>query len=180
VTFCPLVPAWATTIHKIQGFGTGFDKRDQFQHSIINPGNIKSEQQQPGLLYVATSHVKTIGDMTQDVPHPKTSALYWTGSGMSVNRVMNGTTKKQQNTQGQERVNCLKIDKRGKWVRYPTQQKEITMIDTYNNERLTRIKEENINIIKGKIHLDVEASITNMIMNPNEEWLACKKTHHLT
>ena len=88
--------------------------------------------------------------------------------------------QKQQKTQGQERVNCLKIDKRCKWVRYLTQQKEITMTDTYNNERLTRIKEEKINIIKGKIHLDVEASITNMIMNPNEECLARKKTHHLT
>jgi hypothetical protein len=54
------------------------------------------------------------------------------------------------------------------------------MTDTFNSERLTRIKEENINIIKGKIHLDVEASITNMIMKPNKEWLACKKTHHLT
>ncbi len=38
---------------------------------------------------------------------PKNSALYWTGSGMSINRVLNGTTKKQLNTQGQERVNCL-------------------------------------------------------------------------
>jgi hypothetical protein len=150
VTFCPLVPAWATTIHNFQGFEAGFDKKDQFQHLIIDPGDIKSEQQQPGLLYVATSHVKTIGDMTQDVPYPKTSALYWTGSGMSVNRVMNGTTKKQQNTQGQERVNCQKIDKRRKWVRYLIQQKEITMTDTYNNERLKRIKEENINVIKGK------------------------------
>jgi hypothetical protein len=93
---------------------------------------------------------------------------------------MNGTIKKQQNTQGQERVNCLNIDKRHKWVRYLTQQKAITMTDTYNNERLTRIKAENTNIIKGKIHLDVEASITNMIMDPNKEWLACKKTHHLT
>ncbi len=54
------------------------------------------------------------------------------------------------------------------------------MTDTYNNERLTRIKVENINIIEGKIHLDVEASITNMIMNLKEEWLACKKTHHIT
>jgi hypothetical protein len=54
------------------------------------------------------------------------------------------------------------------------------MTDTYNNERLKRIKEENINVIKEKIHLDVEASITNMIMNLNEEWLARKKTHHLT
>ncbi len=56
-----------------------------------------------------------------------------------------------------------------KWVRYLTQQKEITMTDRYNNKRLTRIKEENINIIKRKTHLDVEASITNMIMNPNKE-----------
>ncbi len=47
--------------------------------------------------------------MTQNVPHPKNSAFYWTGSGMSVNRVMNVTTKKQQNTQGQERVNCLSM-----------------------------------------------------------------------
>ncbi len=59
--------------------------------------------------------------------------------------------QKQQKTQGQERVDCLKIDKRRKWVRYLTQQKEITMIDTYNNERLKRIKEENVNVIKGKI-----------------------------
>ena len=71
---------------------------------------------------------------------------------MSVNRVMNGTTKKQQNTQEQKSVNFLKIDKRRKCVRYLTQQKETTMTDTYNNERLTRIKEENINFIKGKIH----------------------------
>ncbi len=54
------------------------------------------------------------------------------------------------------------------------------MTDTYNNERLKRIKEENINIIKGKVRLDVEASIMNMIMNQNEEWLARKKTHHIT
>ncbi len=135
---CPLVPAWATTIHKFQGFEAGFDEKDQFQHLIIDPGDIKSEQQQLGLLYVATSRVKTIGDMTQDVPHPKTSALYWTGSGMSINRVLTNNTKKQQNTQGQERVNCPKIDKRRKWVRYLTQQKEITMTGTYNNERLKK------------------------------------------
>jgi hypothetical protein len=74
-----LVPAWATTIPKFQGFKAGFDKNDQFQHLIIDPGDIKSKEQQSGLLYVATSGVKPIGDMTQDVPHPKTSALYWTG-----------------------------------------------------------------------------------------------------
>ncbi len=55
---------------------------------------------------------------------------------------MNGTTKKQQNTQGQERVNCLKIDKRRNWVRYLTNQKDITLTDTYNSESLIRIKKK--------------------------------------
>ncbi len=53
----------------------GFVKNDQFQHLIIDPGDIKSEQQQPGILYVATSGAKTI-DMTQKTPQTKMSALY--------------------------------------------------------------------------------------------------------
>ncbi len=76
VTYCPLVSAWATTIHKFQGFDAGFDEMDQFWHLIIDPGDIKSKQQQLGLLYVATSRVKTIVDMTQNVPHPKNSVLF--------------------------------------------------------------------------------------------------------
>jgi hypothetical protein len=75
VTFCPLVPARATTLHKFQGMEAGFDKNDQFQHLIIDPGDIKSEQQQPGFLYVTTSHAKTIGEITSDMKHPKTSAI---------------------------------------------------------------------------------------------------------
>jgi hypothetical protein len=180
VTFCPLVSAWGTTIHKFQGFEAGFDDEDQFRHLIIDPGDIKSEQQQPGLLYVATSRVKTIGDMTQDDPHPKNSALYWTGSGMSINRVLNGTTKKQLNTQRQERVNCLKVEKRSKWVRYLNDRAEITMRETYNNEGLKRMRQEHMDIINGKIHQDVETSITNMIINPNKEWVARKKAHYLS
>jgi hypothetical protein len=115
---CPLVPSWATTIHKFQGFKAGFDRNDQFQHLIINPGDITSEpeQQQPGILYVAMSHAKTMGDMTNDTPNPRNRAVYWTGFGMSKNRVLHSSTKKQIHTQGQERVNCLKIEKRDNWV----------------------------------------------------------------
>jgi len=47
-------------------------------------------------------------------------------------------------------------------------------------ERLKRIKTEHMDIINGKINHNVEASITNMIVNPNEEWLARKKTHYLS
>ena len=111
VTFCPLVPAWATTIHKFQGMEAGFDKNDQFQHLIIDPGDIKCEQQQPGILYVATSRAKTIEHMTQETSQTKMSALYWTGGGMSINRVIDGSTKKQPNKQGHKRVDCLKIKK---------------------------------------------------------------------
>jgi hypothetical protein len=96
VTFCPSVPAWATTLHKFQGMEAGFDKNNQFPHLIIDLGDIKSEQQQPGLLYVATSRAKTIGEIAPDMKHPKTSAIYWTGTGMSINRVINGSTKKQK------------------------------------------------------------------------------------
>ena len=37
-----------------------------------------------------------------------------------------------------------------------------------------------MDIINGKINHNVEASITNMIINPNEEGLARKKTHYLS
>ena len=40
------------------------------------------------------------------------SALYWTGEGMSINRVIDGSTKKQPNKQGHKRVDCLKIEKK--------------------------------------------------------------------
>jgi hypothetical protein len=96
---------------------------DQFQQLIIDPDDIKTEQQQLGILYVATSHAMTIGDMMIETPHPKTSAPYWTGTGISINRVIGSTTKRQQNNQGQVRVNCLKIEKRHEWVTNLTKQK---------------------------------------------------------
>jgi hypothetical protein len=55
VTYCPLVTAWVTTIHKFQGFESGFDPNDQFKHLIVNPGDLTPEQQSPGILYAAIS-----------------------------------------------------------------------------------------------------------------------------
>ncbi len=52
VTYCPLVPAWATTIHKFQGFGAGFDENDQFKHLIVDPEDLTTELQNPGILYI--------------------------------------------------------------------------------------------------------------------------------
>ncbi len=43
VTYCPLVTAWATTIHKFQGFEAGFDPNDQFKHLIVGPGGLTTK-----------------------------------------------------------------------------------------------------------------------------------------
>jgi hypothetical protein len=112
---------------------------------IINPGDIKTEQQQPGLLSVAVSRAKTMGDMTNDMPNPRNSAVYWIGCGMSINRVLHGSTKKQMHTQGQERVNCLKIKKRENLVNYLTEQCKNTSSQQYNKKKLKKIKNEKSN-----------------------------------
>jgi hypothetical protein len=93
MTYCPLVPAWATTIHMFQGFEAGFDKNDQFTHLIVDPGNLTTKLQNPGILYVALSHAKTIGTVTPNNLHPKDSAIFWTCSGICLNRVLIITKK---------------------------------------------------------------------------------------
>jgi hypothetical protein len=108
VTYCPLVTAWATTIHKFQGFEAGFDENDQLKHLIVDPGKLLSEQQNPSILYIAMSHAKTIGHMSPKNPHPKDSAIYWTRSGICTTRVLNIT--KKRGLVGRI-TNCLKIKK---------------------------------------------------------------------
>jgi hypothetical protein len=93
MTYCPLVPAWATTIHKFQGFEAGFDKNDQFKHLIVDPGNLTTKLQNPGILYVTLSHANTIGTVTPNNLHPKDSTIFWTGSGICLNRMLNITKK---------------------------------------------------------------------------------------
>jgi hypothetical protein len=89
MTYCPLVPAWATTIHKFQGFEAGFEKHDQFKHLIVDPGNLTTKLQNPGILYAIMSLAKTIRTVTLNNLHPKDSAIFWTCSGICLNRVLN-------------------------------------------------------------------------------------------
>jgi hypothetical protein len=109
VTYCPLVTAWATKNHKFQGFEAGFDPNDQFKHLIVDSGNLTTKQQNPGILYAAMSHAKTMGHMTPNNPHPKDSAIFWIGSGICKNRVLNITMKRGLDG---NITNCLKINKR--------------------------------------------------------------------
>jgi hypothetical protein len=123
VTYCPLVTDWATTIHEFQHFEAGFDENNQLKHLIVNPGELLSKQQNPGILYVAMSHAKTIGHMCPKNPHPKDSALYWTGLGICTKRVLN--IMKKRGLDGGI-TDCLKIKKRQKWIEHLHKQGEQT------------------------------------------------------
>jgi hypothetical protein len=60
---------------------------------IVDPGNLTIKLQNPGILYVAMSRAKTIGMVTQNNLHPKDSTIFWTGSGICLNRALNITKK---------------------------------------------------------------------------------------
>ena len=66
------MPAWATTIHKFQGFEAGFDDTDQFMYLIEDPGGVSWEKICPGALYVALSRAKTMDSITSNNKHPRT------------------------------------------------------------------------------------------------------------
>jgi hypothetical protein len=133
VTYCPLVYAWATTIHKFKGFESGFDQNDQFKHLIVNPGDLATKQQNPGMLYVAMSHAKTMGQMTPNNPHPKDSAIFWTGLGICKNQNLNITKMRGL---GGNITNCLEINKRKKWVNHLLEQSHLTSPGQYNERRV--------------------------------------------
>jgi hypothetical protein len=77
VTYCPLVTAWATTIHTFQQFKAWFNLNDHFKHLIVDPGNLTTKQHNSEMLYAAMSRAKTMGQMTPNKPNPKDSAIFW-------------------------------------------------------------------------------------------------------
>ncbi len=74
-------------------------------------------------------------------------------------------------TQGQERVNCLKIKKRENWVNYLTEQCKNSSSQQYNKKKLKKKKKKIKKVIAGEeIQMDVLQSITNIIINPSKKW----------
>ena len=75
--YCPLVLAWATTVHKFQGFEAGFDKKDQVNRTAAGIGPLDWEKIDPGTVYVVMIRARTIGNTTVDNTSPTYSALYF-------------------------------------------------------------------------------------------------------
>jgi len=176
VTYCPLVPAWATTIHKFQGFEAGFDETDQFKHLIVDPGDLTTELQNPGILYVALSRAKTIGTVSSNTLHPKDSAIYWTGSGICTTRVLNITQKRKPDG---TMTNCLKVNKRQEWVDYLIERHRITSKNQYNEKKLDKIEKKLPKNIKRMKRVNLQTAIATIITNPNETWKNLKREKYM-
>jgi hypothetical protein len=100
---------------------------------------------------------------------------------MSKNRVLHGSTKKQIHTQGQERGNRLKIEKRDNWVTHLREQCKNTSSEQYNKKKLKNIQKKIKKVIAGEeIQTDVMQSITNIIIYPSKQWKELRSKDYLT
>jgi len=96
-TYMPLRLAFAQTIHTFQGQNAGPVEKDQppnaIQKIICDPSTRKFEGNCVGLLYTLLSHVTTLGNL-----HDKfSSAIYFTGTNMNTERVLNITQNEKGN-----------------------------------------------------------------------------------
>lgn len=176
VQYCPLVAAWATTIHKFQGFEAGKDETDQIKQLIVDPGNIAWEQQCPGALYVALSRAKTMGD---DSSPPQNSAIYWRSDGMSAKRITDGSLRWDQKRRGYK-IDCQLIEKRANWVNYLERQANRTTTEAYQNANLATIKQTTYQQAVNGLELNgvkVLESIATMIQTPNSKWRTRRRQH---
>ena len=164
--FMPLNIAFGITIHRCQGMETGFDKDDRWNRIILDPGDIDWEiRMNLGTLYTSTSRGKTLG--SKNVKYPKDSAIYWTGTGVSTDRLRNCRYKKS----GQE---CESYRKRKAWVGYIEKKAEETK-NRYNKDRVDQMTTnimESLAAPGGTItdQTDLQSRITDIITNPNESW----------
>ena len=171
VTFCPLVPAWATTIHKFQGFEAGKETWDTVQNLIIDPGCIMAENRSPGILYVAVSRGKTMGSMSATNKHPTDSAIYFEGSNMSENRVRWCSTTYNKKTDDRDKKEG--VIKRDKWVHFLLKRADKTRQETYTDERLKEIEKNTLaRAIKCPYSSseELESDIIKMLRRPNDSW----------
>ena len=163
VRSCPLVPAWATTIHKFQGFEAGHDENDRFKYLIIDPGYKGWEQLHPGALYVALSRGKNM------------SNVYWVGHGMCIDRIMDGTNKidKTKGNKGKKTL-CESFKKRENWVIYLRKKKDEQATDTYTEERRVNIN----SVISDRSYSSqqVITRISDIVTNPNANWKVRKNS----
>ena len=135
--FCPLVVAFARTVHSFQGHEAGPGKA--IESLIVNPGNRSFEALNPGTLYCCVTRATTLG-----LPGMYNSALYFIGEAISTQRIQNLIFDKDGKKY--EKVKMREI-----WTSYLRQRREITkkmigvfdkneykiMVDIINQKRMS-------------------------------------------
>ena len=177
VDFCPLVPAWATTIHKFQGFEAGPENHDMMKYLIVDPGDIEWEKKCPGAFYVALSRAKTIGEILDK--HPTDSSIYWTGSGMCVDRVKFGAFKGGTRTTKFDGEECELIRKRHHWVEFLTKKEQNTSTYHYTDSVLQTIRATTYGTATSTHYSSKEIlnRIAAIIDKPTAAWLRRKRCY---
>ena len=172
VRYCPLVLAWATTIHKFQGYEAGFEETDNVNRLIINPGNHSTEMETPGMFYVAASRGKTFGKPTAEQPRPKDSAVYWKGP-VSTQSIQ--TVKYKQNGD----VSVL-VQKRDEWVEYLYDRAEKTKLkcsEEWKRQATAMVKTAIEREPLGQHNLDLR--IIRMMCQRNRKWSDLRKAEYV-
>ena len=162
--YCPLVLAWATTVHKFQGFEAGFDEDDNVNYIIADINTLDWEKSHPGTAYVVASRAKTIGKVTADIEHPTKSNLFFTGT-MGTRRF----TRCRYKDNGEV---CLAVQKRDLWIQHLLDKVELTkarrnqaVMDASTNFVLSNINHSHIHTKK-----DLQSSIIDIIREPKAPW----------
>ncbi len=115
--------------------------------------------------------------MTPNNPHPKDSAIFWTGLGICKNRVLNIIKKRGLNG---NITNCLKINKRQEWVNHLLEQSQLTSSGQYRERQVNKIKEKMPKKLSLLEHVDLKQAIAEIVTNPNKNWKKLKREKYMT
>lgn len=171
--YCPLVTAWATTVHKFQGFEAGFDKSDTVAHIIADIGPLTWERLNPGTAYVVSSRAKTIGDHSESNPCPYNSNLFFSGA-IGPHRFTECNIKKDGNP-------CILVEKRDAWVKHL-----MTKADTTNENTTIENRKESYNFITNTLNKapiqdikELHTRIVDILKNPSRSWKSRREQYIL-
>ena len=178
VTYCPLVLAWASTMHTFQGFEAGFDAHDAINHLLVDPGGIDSEQRWLGMLYVALSRAKTIGLDDED-PSSRIckSSIYWIGSNISRYRLLQGHLKWAKNKKS--KVPTEDYINRKEWVSFLNTRANHTSQQVYTADGLETIRKSTYKTATTMAFSprDLEKMISCIIQHPSENWATNRQNY---
>ena len=100
VHYCPLELAWAVKIHKVQGLETGIGPSKPINTMVIDAGELKGENGNPGLLYTGASRAKSLGSMSEVNRYPLDSPIYFQGEYMAYERIYHCGTREINKSNG--------------------------------------------------------------------------------